>query len=89
MAELKVCYSLTPQDLKSSPICPHCRFSLEDKAKNVAGQMEQMEDLMHQLEELPPMDESSFKAKISDIVSAYTKGKDNTKLRIVVKRGEE
>lgn len=160
MAELKVCYSLTPQDLKSSPICPHCRFSLEDKAKNVAGQMEQMEDridlmvaewtkmlldtlsdpiildqkkflkaqeakaiddfvssgtlpkkvddffvnsinallkgfepvviemedLMRQLEELPPMDESSFKAKINDIVSNYTKGKDTNKLRIVVKR---
>lgn len=160
MAELKVCYSLTPQDLKSSPICPHCRFSLEDKARNVAGQMEQMEDridlmvaewtkmlldtlsdpiildqkkflkaqeakviddfvssgmlpkkvddffvnsinallkgfepvviemedLMHQLEELPPMDESSFKAKISDIVAGYTKGKDTSKLRIVVKR---
>lgn len=160
MAELKVCYSLTPQDLKSSPICPHCRFSLEDKAKNVAGQMEQMEDridlmvaewtkmlldtlsdpiildqkkflkaqeakaiddfvssgtlpkkvddffvnsinallkgfepvviemedLMHQLEELPPMDESSFKAKINDIVAKYTKGKDTNKLRIVVKR---
>lgn len=160
MAELKVCYSLTPQDLKSSPICPHCRFSLEDKAKNVAGQMEQMEDridlmaaewtkilldtlsdpiildqkkflkaqeakaiddfvssgtlpkkvddffvnsinallkgfepvviemedLMHQLEELPPMDESSFKAKINDIVAGYTKGKDTSKLRIVVKR---
>ena len=162
MAELKVCYSLTPQDLKSSPICPHCRFSLEDKAKNVAGQMEQMEDridlmvnewtkmlldtlsdpiimdqkkflkaqeakaiddfvasgelpkkvddffvnsinallkgfepvviemedLMHQLEELPPMDESSFKAKINDIVAGYTKGKDTGKLRIVVKRKE-
>ena len=162
MAELKVCYSLTPQDLKSSPICPHCRFSLEDKAKNVAGQMEQMEDridlmvaewtkmlldtlsdpiildqkkflkaqeakaiddfvssgtlpkkvddffvnsinallkgfepvviemedLMHQLEELPPMDESSFKAKINDIVAGYTKGKDTSKLRIVVKRKE-
>lgn len=160
MAELKVCYSLTPQDLKSSPICPHCRFSLEDKAKNVAGQMEQMEDridlmaaewtkilldtlsdpiildqkkflkaqeakaiddfvssgtlpkkvddffvnsinallkgfepvviemedLMHQLEELPPMDESSFKAKINDIVAGYTKGKDTSMLRIVVKR---
>lgn len=160
MAELKVCYSLTPQNLKSSPICPHCRFSLEDKAKNVAGQMEQMEDridlmaaewtkilldtlsdpiildqkkflkaqeakaiddfvssgtlpkkvddffvnsinallkgfepvviemedLMHQLEELPPMDESSFKAKINDIVAGYTKGKDTSKLRIVVKR---
>ena len=162
MAELKVCYSLTPQDLKSSPICPHCRFSLEDKAKNVAGQMEQMEDridlmvaewtkmlldtlsdpiildqkkflkaqeakaiddfvssgmlpkkvddffvnsinallkgfepvviemedLMHQLEELPPIDESSFKAKINDIVAGYTKGKDTSKLRIVVKRKE-
>ena len=162
MAELKVCYSLTPQDLKSSPICPHCRFSLEDKAKNVAGQMEQMEDridlmvaewtkmlldtlsdpiildqkkflkaqeakaiddfvssgtlpkkvddffvnsinallkgfepvviemedLMHQLEELPPMDESAFKAKINDIVAGYTKGKDTSKLRIVVKRKE-
>lgn len=162
MAELKVCYSLTPQDLKSSPICPHCRFSLEDKAKNVAGQMEQMEDridmmvaewtkmlmntlsdpiildqkkflkaqeakaiddfvssgtlpkkvddffvnsinallkgfepvviemddLMHKLEELPPLDESSFKAKITEIISAYTKGKDTGKLRIVVKRKE-
>ena len=162
MAELKVCHSLTPQDLKSSPICPHCRFSLDDKAKNVAGQMEQMEDridlmvnewtkmlldtlsdpiildqkkflkaqeaqaiddfvssgtlpkkvddffvnsinsllkgfepvviemedLMHKLEELPPMDEGSFKAKINEIVSGYTKGKDTGKLRIVVKRKE-
>ena len=162
MAELKVCYSLTPQDLKSSPICPHCRFSLEDKAKNVAGQMEQMEDridlmvaewtkmlldtlsdpiildqkkflkaqeakaiddfvssgmlpkkvddffvnsinallkgfepvviemedLMHQLEELPPMDENSFKNKIDEFINGYTKGKDTSKLRIVVKRRE-
>lgn len=162
MAELKVCFSLTPQDLKSSPICPHCRFSLENKVKNVAGQMEQiedridqmvvewtkmlldtlsdpiildqkkflkkqeakaiddfvlngelpkkvddffvnsinallkgfepvvieMDDLMRRLEELPPMDESSFKMKISEIVSEYTKGKDTEKLRIVVKRKE-
>lgn len=43
MDELKVCYSLTPQELKNSPICPHCRFSLEDNAKNVAGQMEDLE----------------------------------------------
>lgn len=162
MAELKVCFSLTPQELKISPICPHCRFSLEDKAKNVAGQMEiiedridlmaaewtkmlldtlsdpiildqkkflkaqeakaiddfittgelpkkvddffvnsinallkgfepvviEMDDLMHKLEELPPLDESSFKAKINEIVSTYTKGKDTGKLRIVVKRRE-
>ena len=162
IAGLKVCYSLTPQELKSSPICPHCRFNLEDKTKNVSGQMEhledridemaaewtkmlldtlsdpiildqkkflktqeakaiddfvstgelpkkvddffvnsinallkgfepvviEMEDLMHKLEELPPMDESSFKAKVNEIVSAYTKGKDTGKLRIVVKRRE-
>lgn len=160
MAGLKVCYSLSPTDLKTSPICPHCRFSLEDRAKNVFGQMDnleiriddmvaewtkmlldtlsdpiildqkkflkdseakaiddfvasrqlpkkvddffvksinslldgfepvviQMEDLMQKLEEMPPMDEASFEAKIKDIVKSYTKGKDASKLRIVVKR---
>ncbi len=162
MTELKVCYRLTPQELKTSPICPHCRFSLEDHAKNVSGQIEYlenrieemtaewtkmlldtlsdpiildqkkflkaqeakviddfvllgklpekvddffvnsinsllkgfepvvigMEELMYKLEELPPLDESSFKAKISEIVSTYTKGKDTGKLRIIVKRRE-
>ena len=43
---------------------------------------------MHQLEELPPMDESSFKGKMNAIISQYTKGKDTRKLRIAVKRGE-
>lgn len=163
IAGLKVCYNLIPQELKSSPICPHCRFNLEDKTKNVSGQMEYLEDridemtaewtkmlldtlsdpiifdqkrflktqearaiddfistgelpkkvddffvnsinallkgfepvvietndLVHKLEELPPMDESSFKAKIDDIVGSYTKGKDSSKLRIIVKRGEK
>lgn len=162
MTELKVCYRLTPQELKTSPICPHCRFSLEDHAKNVSGQIEYlenrieemtaewtkmlldtlsdpiildqkkflkaqeakviddfvssgelpekvddffvnsinsllkgfepvvigMEELIYKLEELPPLDESSFKAKISEIVSTYTKGKDTEKLRIIVKRRE-
>lgn len=160
MTEFKVCYSLTPQDLKNNPICPHCHFSLGDKTKNVAGQMELIEqridlmvkdwtkmlldtlsdpiildqkrflkvqeanaiddfvasgklpekvddffvnsintllkgfepvvidteDLIHKLEELPPMDEVSFNAKINDIVAGYTKGKDTGKIRIVVKR---
>lgn len=162
MANLKVCYSLSPSDLKASPICPHCRFSLEDKAKNVYGQLDnleiriddmvaewtkilldtlsdpiildqkkflkdseakaiddfvasgklpekvddffvksinslldgfepvviQTEDLIQKLEELPPMDEASFEAKIRDIVKTYTKGKDTSRLRIVVKRKE-
>lgn len=162
MAGLKVCYELTPTELKTSPICPHCRYSLEDKAKNVMGQLDSLEiridnmvaewtkmlldtisdpivldqkkflkaqeaqaidefvasgslpkkvddffvksinallkgfepvvidtdDLIKKLEEMPPMDEASFKAKINEIVSAYTKGKDTSKLRIVVKRRE-
>ena len=162
MANLKVCYSLSPSDLKASPICPHCRFSLEDKAKNVYGQLDnleiriddmvaewtkilldtlsdpiildqkkflkdseakaiddfvasgklpekvddffvksinslldgfepvviQTEDLIQKLEEMPPMDEASFEAKIRDIVKTYTKGKDTSRLRIVVKRKE-
>ena len=46
------------------------------------------DDLIKKLEEMPPMDEASFKAKINEIVSAYTKGKDTSKLRIVVKRRE-
>jgi hypothetical protein len=34
------------------------------------------------------MDEASFKAKVNELISAYTKGKDAGKLRIVVKRKE-
>ena len=162
LASLKTCYDLTPAELKTSPVCPHCRFSLDDKAKNVSGQIDALEDriealvtewtkmlldtisdplvlsqkeylsaqqaaiidsfvdtgvlpqrvddffvksiqallknyepvvivveeLVHKLEELPPMDEASFKAKINDIIGAYTKGKDASTLRIVVKRKE-
>ena len=46
------------------------------------------EDLLQKLEELPPLDETTFAAKIKDILGAYTKGKDTSKLRIVVKRKE-
>ena len=35
------------------------------------------------------MDEVSFKAKVNELISAYTKGKDAGKLRIVVKRNEK
>ena len=44
------------------------------------------EDLLQKLEELPPLDETAFAAKIKDILGAYTRGKDTSKLRIVVKR---
>ena len=46
------------------------------------------DDMMAKLEQLPPMDEASFKAKVNELISAYTKGKDAGKLRIVVKRKE-
>ena len=160
LAALKVCYDLTPTELKQSPICPHCRFNLGDKDKNVYGQLDniedriealvaewtkklletiddpfvlsqkeylsakqakviddfvsarklpqrvddffvssiqallknyepvviEVEDLMQKLEQLPPMDEAGFKQKLNELVSAYTKGKDASTLRIVVKR---
>ena len=46
------------------------------------------DELVAKLEQLPPMDEASFKAKVSELVGTYTKGKDGSKLRIVVKRKE-
>lgn len=162
MSGLKVCYELTPEELKSSHICPHCRYHLDDKVKNVYGQLDNIEiriedlmaewtktlldtisdpivasqksflsaeqqsaidefintgalpkrvddffvkainallkgfepvvidtdDFMAKLEQMPPMDEASFKAKITELIGAYTKGKDASKLRIVVKRKE-
>lgn len=162
LASFKVCYDLTPAELKTSPICPHCRYSIEDKAKNVFGLLDNIEDridvlaaewtkmlldtisdplvlsqkeylnasqvkviddfmtagelpkrvddffvnsirallknyepvvidvedFLQKLEQLPPMDEALFKAKINELISAYTKGKDSSTLRIIVKRRE-
>ena len=154
---------LTPEELKSTHICPHCRYQLGDHVKNVYGQLDNIEtriddllaewtktlldtisdpivasqkeyltadqkkaiddfessrelpkrvddffvkaitallqgfepvvidteDLLQKLEELPPLDEAAFAAKIKDILGTYTKGKDTSKLRIVVTRKEE
>lgn len=162
MSGIKVCYELTPEELKSTHICPHCRYHLDDKVKNVYGVLDNLEiriddllaewtktlldtisdpivasqkkflsaeqqqviddfissgtlskrvddffvkainallkgfepvvidtdDLVAKLEQMPPMDEASFKAKVSELISSYTKGKDAGKLRIVVKRRE-
>ena len=159
MANLKVCYELTPTELRTSHICPHCHYSLGDKAANVAGQLDNIEiridelveewqktlldtisdpivasqkeylnaeqqkvidefittaslpkrvddffikaikallkgfepvvidakDLMDKLMKLPPMDETAFKQKLNELVAEYTKGKDEGKLRIIVK----
>lgn len=159
MADLKVCYELTPTELKTSHICPHCHYNIGDRVSNVAGRLDNLEtriddlveewtqtllntisdpivssqkgylnaeqqkavddvvssgtlpkrvddffvkaikallqgfepvvintaDLTEKLEQLPPMDEASFKQKLNEIVEAYTQGKDSSKIRIVVK----
>ena len=162
LSELKVCYELTPEELKFSSVCPHCHYSLGDKVKNTAGQLDKIEELIdnlviewtntlrntisdplvlsqkeylsaqqievidefieskilphtvddffvksinvllkgfetvviktedfiQKLDVLGPCDIDTFKNKIADIVEAYIKGKDTSKLRIVVKRKE-
>lgn len=162
MSGIKVCYELTPEELKTTHICPHCRYHLEDKVKNVYGILDNLEiriddllsewtktlldtisdpivasqkrflsekqqqaiddfiesgtlpnrvddffvnainellkgfepviidtdDFVAKLEEFPPMDEETFKTKIDELITSYTKGKDTSKLRIVVKRKE-
>ena len=37
------------------------------------------------LTKLPPMDEVSFRQKLNELIAGYTKGKDEGKLRIIVK----
>ena len=159
MANLKVCYELTPTELKTTNICPHCHYNLGDQVPNVAGQLDNLDiriddlmtewtqtllntisdpivasqkeylsaeqqkaiddfiasgtlpkrvddffikaiqallkgfepvvvdakDLMDKLTKLPPMDEVSFRQKLNELIAGYTKGKDEGKLRIIVK----
>lgn len=42
-------------------------------------------DLMDKLTKLSPMDEVGFKQKLNELIAGYTKGKDEGKLRIIVK----
>lgn len=44
------------------------------------------EEFMEKIDSIGPCDVDTFTVKLMDIISAYTKGKDKEKLRIVVKR---
>ena len=44
------------------------------------------DDIITQLESLPPMDEDKFASELRKIIASYTAGKDKKKLRIVLKR---
>ena len=43
LSDLKVCYELTPEELKSSPVCSHCHFHLDDNVKPVFGKLDNIE----------------------------------------------
>ena len=160
LSDLKVCYELTPEELKSSPVCPHCHFHLDDNVKPVFGKLDNIEmrldslleewtkslldtisdpivesqkeylseaqqkaiddfietkelpkrvddffvkaipallkgfepvvvnadDLVEKLTKLPPLDEQTFRSKVSELISGYTRDKDAGKLRIIVKK---
>jgi hypothetical protein len=160
LSDLKVCYELTPEELKSSPVCPHCHFHLDDNVKPVFGKLDNIDmrldslleewtkslldtisdpivesqkeylseaqqkaiddfietkelpkrvddffvkaiqallkgfepvvvnadDLVEKLTKLPPLDEQTFRSKVSELISEYTSGKDAGKLRIIVKK---
>ena len=160
LSNLKVCYELTPEELKSSSVCPYCHFRLDDNVKPVHGKLDNIElrldslleewtkslldtisdpivesqkeylnetqqkaidefvetkelpkrvddffvnaiqallkgfepvvvdadDLVEKLTKLPPLDETAFRQKVSDMIAGYTKDKDADKLRIIVKK---
>ena len=44
------------------------------------------DDLVEKLTKLPPLDEQTFRSKVSELISGYTNGKDAGKLRIIVKK---
>lgn len=49
LAGLTVCYELNPNELKSVPICPHCRYQLGDVAQNVGGRLDDIEEQIEAL----------------------------------------
>ena len=157
---LEVCYELTPEELKTTHVCKHCKFIPNKHEINVEGQLDIIEnritelltewtetlvntisdpivasqkeylpsdqksiidafissrklpncvddyfvnainsllkgfepvvidsdDLLQKLEKLPPLDVKSFSIIFKEILEGYIKGKDLSKLRIIVKR---
>lgn len=160
MSDIKVCYELITTELRTSHICPHCHYTIGEKARNTAGLLDNLEgriddlleewkntllntisdpivasqkeylnpqqqkavddfiangelpkrvddhfvnsikallqgfepvvidtdDIIAKLDELGPCDVTTFKNKLGSIVDSYIKGKDQSKLRIVMKR---
>lgn len=160
LADLKICYELTPEMLKTAHFCTKCNFLMGENEVSVKGKLDAIEeridkltsewtetlyntlsdpileaqmkylspqqhtainafvkakalpekvdkffvdavgtllsgfepvviegeDIADKLAGLGPCNVTAFKQKFSDIVDTYTKGKDMTKLRIIVKK---
>lgn len=44
LSNLIICYELTPEELKTAPLCKHCGFKLDEKTGNVQGKLDSIED---------------------------------------------
>jgi hypothetical protein len=60
--------------------------SIEALLKGFEPVVVDADELIQKLEAFPPMDETNFKHNVDELLKTYTKGKDASKLRIVVKR---
>ena len=49
LAALKTCYELTATELRNTPVCPHCHFTLDENSKNVHGQLDNLEERIEAL----------------------------------------
>lgn len=49
LSPLKVCYELSPTELKQSHICPHCHLKPSDNDKPVKGRLDMIEDKLDNL----------------------------------------
>lgn len=163
MANIKVCYELTPTEMKQNVFCPHCHFDMRSNEPDVCGILDNVEKtideltqewtkklldtitdplvleqkqyltveqqkavddfvisrklpkrvddffvqsinelmkgfepvvidaeaLVEKLEQLQPLSEADFRKQVEKIMASYIQGKDESKLRIVVKRKEK
>jgi hypothetical protein len=49
MANIQICYELTPTELNNSPFCRHCNFRLDKDEPNVNGRLGQIKDGINKL----------------------------------------
>lgn len=49
LSPLKICYELSPADLRKNHICPYCHFKPLDREKSVRGSLDIIEDKLEKL----------------------------------------